>query len=111
MSLIDIFAWIVLLILVASGIAIFFIAGSLPGHIAKSRGHPWATAVTVAGWVQLQTHPFVEDPADVFPRNARHRGDVALAQFLPDDDTAAAEFVAESLGEVEQRSAKMRRCL
>jgi hypothetical protein len=50
---IDIFAWIVLLILVASAIAIFFIAGSLPGHIAKSRGHPWATAVTVAGWVTL----------------------------------------------------------
>lgn len=44
--MIDIFAWIVLLILVASGIAIFFIAGSLPGHIAKSRGHPWAQAVT-----------------------------------------------------------------
>src|SRR6185503_12295741 len=51
--MIDIFAWIVLLILVASGIAIFFIAGSLPGHIAKSRGHPWAQAVTVAGWVTL----------------------------------------------------------
>jgi hypothetical protein len=51
--MIDIFAWIVLLILVASAIAIFFIAGSLPGHIAKSRNHPWAQAVTVAGWVTL----------------------------------------------------------
>ena len=51
--MIDIFAWIVLLILVASAIAIFFIAGSLPGHIARSRGHPRATAVTVAGWVTL----------------------------------------------------------
>jgi multidrug resistance efflux pump len=51
--MIDVFAWIVLLILVASAIAIFFIAGALPGHIAKSRGHPWATAVTVAGWVTL----------------------------------------------------------
>ena len=51
--MIDVFAWIVLLILLASGIAIFFIAGSLPGHIAKSRGHPWAQAVTVAGWVTL----------------------------------------------------------
>jgi len=29
----------------------FFIAGSLPGYIAKSRNHPWAQAVTVAGWV------------------------------------------------------------
>lgn len=49
----DIFAWIVLVILVASAIAIFFIAGSLPGHIARSRGHPWAQAVTVAGWITL----------------------------------------------------------
>lgn len=53
MSALDIFAWIVLLILVASALAIFFIAGSLPGRIAKSRGHPWAQAVTVAGWVTL----------------------------------------------------------
>jgi hypothetical protein len=53
MPFLDIFAWIVLLILVASAIAIFCIAGYLPGHIAKSRGHPWTQAVTVAGWVTL----------------------------------------------------------
>ena len=46
-------AWIVLLILIASLIAVFCIAGWLPGHIAKSRGHPWAHAVTVAGWITL----------------------------------------------------------
>jgi hypothetical protein len=27
--------------------------GYLPGHIAKQRNHPWAQAVTVAGWVTL----------------------------------------------------------
>ena len=53
MSGLDIFAWIVLLILAASALAIFFIAGWLPGHIAKTRGHPQAEAVTVAGWVTL----------------------------------------------------------
>jgi hypothetical protein len=53
MSFLDLFAWIVLLILVASALAMFFIAGCLPGHIAKSRRHPWAQAVTVAGWVTL----------------------------------------------------------
>ncbi len=53
MSFLDLFAWIVMLILIASGLAMFFIAGYLPGHIAKSRGHPWAQAVTVAGWVTL----------------------------------------------------------
>jgi Protein of unknown function (DUF3302) len=50
---IDVFAWIVLIILAASAIAMVFIAGSLPGYIAKSRHHPWAEAVTVAGWVTL----------------------------------------------------------
>ena len=53
MSFLDLFAWIVMLVLVASGLAMFFIAGYLPGHIAKSRGHPWAQAVTVAGWITL----------------------------------------------------------
>lgn len=53
MSTLDIFAWIVLIILVASAFAVFFIAGWLPGHIAKHRGHPYAHAVTVAGWVTL----------------------------------------------------------
>ncbi|WP_166206926.1 hypothetical protein [Bradyrhizobium septentrionale] len=36
MSGYDIFAWIVLLILVASAIGVFCIAGWLPGHIAKA---------------------------------------------------------------------------
>ncbi len=51
--MLDLFAWIVLAILVASAVAMVFIAGSLPGHIARKRGHPWAEAVTVAGWVTL----------------------------------------------------------
>jgi len=42
MSGYDIFAWIVLVILVASAIGVVCIAGWLPGHIAKTRGHPHA---------------------------------------------------------------------
>jgi membrane-bound acyltransferase YfiQ involved in biofilm formation len=53
MSGYDIFAWIVLIILVVSVVAVVCIAGWLPGHIAKARGHPYADAVTVAGWVTL----------------------------------------------------------
>ena len=53
MTVLDIFAWIVLLILVVSAVAVFCILGWLPGHIAKSRGHPWSAAVTVAGWITL----------------------------------------------------------
>jgi hypothetical protein len=53
MSFLDIFAWIVLIVLVASTIAVVCIAGALPGRVARSRGHPWAQAVTVAGWITL----------------------------------------------------------
>ena len=56
MSLLDIFAWIVLLVLVASvaqPVAVVVFLAMLPGMIAKKRNHPWAQAVTVAGWVTL----------------------------------------------------------
>jgi uncharacterized BrkB/YihY/UPF0761 family membrane protein len=53
MSGFDIFAWIVLVILLAAIVTVFCIMGSLPGHIARNRGHPQAKAVTVAGWITL----------------------------------------------------------
>lgn len=53
MSALDVFAWIVLGILLAVIVLVIYLMGSLPGHIARSRKHPWADAVTVAGWVTL----------------------------------------------------------
>jgi NADH:ubiquinone oxidoreductase subunit 6 (subunit J) len=53
MSFIDIFSWIVLIILVAIIVAVFVAIGMLPGHIARKRGHPWAEAVSVGGWATL----------------------------------------------------------
>jgi uncharacterized BrkB/YihY/UPF0761 family membrane protein len=53
MSLIDLFAWIVLVVLIATLIAIFVALGMLPGHIARQRKHPWAQAVAVGGWATL----------------------------------------------------------
>lgn len=53
MSGYDVFAWIVLIVLLGSAIGVFCIAGWLPGHIANSRNHPYAQAVTVAGWITL----------------------------------------------------------
>lgn len=46
MSGFDIFAWIVLIILVASLVA------AAAGHVAKAPAHPHAQAVTVTGWLQ-----------------------------------------------------------
>lgn len=53
MSFIDIFAWIVLLVVIATLVAVFVALGMMPGHIARRRGHPWATAVAVGGWATL----------------------------------------------------------
>ncbi len=53
MSGYDIFAWIVLLILLAVILFVIWLMGSLPGHVARRRGHPWADAVRIAGWITL----------------------------------------------------------
>lgn len=50
MAFLDIFALIVLLVLVAAVIAIWVILGMLPGRIARSRHHPQADAINVCGW-------------------------------------------------------------
>ena len=50
----DIFAWIVLLVLVASTVArVLSSPAGCRATSPRSRGHPWAQAVTVAGWVTL----------------------------------------------------------
>ena len=51
MSGLDIFAWIVLVVLIATAIAIFVFLAMLPGKIAKQRNHPQQAAINVAGWL------------------------------------------------------------
>ncbi len=53
MSFIDLFAWIVLIVLVVSTVAVLIFLAMLPGSIARRRNHPWSEAVNVAGWVTL----------------------------------------------------------
>lgn len=53
MTALDIFAWIVLLVLVASSVAVVIYLAMLPGMVARKRNHPWAQAVAVGGWVTL----------------------------------------------------------
>ena len=53
MAFIDIFAWIVLLVLVATAVAVFVALGMMPGRIARKRGHPWPVAMTVGSWATL----------------------------------------------------------
>jgi hypothetical protein len=51
MTGLDIFAWIVLIVLAASTVFVIVFMAMLPGMIAKRRSHPWAQAVNIAGWV------------------------------------------------------------
>ena len=51
--MIDIFAWVVLIVLIVTLVGIFVALGMMPGHIAKKRNHPWAEAVTIGGWATL----------------------------------------------------------
>jgi hypothetical protein len=49
----DIFAIFCLSFLALTIVAIVVLLGMLPGYIAHKRHHPYATAVTIAGWVGL----------------------------------------------------------
>ncbi|AXI45391.1 hypothetical protein C1J03_04665 [Sulfitobacter sp. SK012] len=51
MSVLDIFAWVVLIVIIGTVIVVFVFLAMLPGRIAKQRNHPQYEAVNVAGWL------------------------------------------------------------
>jgi hypothetical protein len=55
MSGLDIFTWIVLVIVIACVIALFLVVGWLPGHVARLRHHPWAKG-SVSHFLLQQPH-------------------------------------------------------
>ena len=50
MTGLDIFALIILLVLLVTAVAAWLILGMYPGKIARERGHPQAEAIAVCGW-------------------------------------------------------------
>ena len=51
----DIFALVVMGVLVAFVILLVVKIGPIPGNIAKRRGHPQADAINVLGWIGVVT--------------------------------------------------------
>lgn len=51
----DIFALIVLGILIAAVIWMVVMLGPVPGNVAQGRGHPQADAIRVLGWIGIIT--------------------------------------------------------
>jgi len=51
----DIFAFVVFAVLLGTAVLLIVLLGSLPGKIARKRGHPQAAAVNAAAWISLIT--------------------------------------------------------
>lgn len=55
MDFLDIFALIVIAILLAMTIWLVVLLGSMPGNIARKRGHPQTEAIQALGWIGIIT--------------------------------------------------------
>jgi len=53
--MLDIFALVVLLLLVGVGIWLIVFLGNLPGNIAREAGHPQTDAIVALSWIGLLT--------------------------------------------------------
>ena len=53
MTGLDIFALMVLGVLVATALGLFALLGLLPGRVARQREHPQAEAIGIASWLAL----------------------------------------------------------
>jgi len=53
--LLDVFALIVIGVLIAAVIWIVVLLGPMPGNVAEKRGHPQADAIRVLGWIGIIT--------------------------------------------------------
>lgn len=55
MTFLDVMTLAIILIVVASTVALLLWLASVPGKVARARGHAQADAVNVAGWLSLLT--------------------------------------------------------
>lgn len=53
MTFIDLFAWFIFLLTIASVVGIFVFLGLWPIRVAQARNHPQRDAIKVASWVAL----------------------------------------------------------
>jgi uncharacterized BrkB/YihY/UPF0761 family membrane protein len=53
--MLDYVALFMIFFLICALAAVIVVVGSLPGKIARRRGHPWPDAVSAASWIGLAT--------------------------------------------------------
>ena len=57
MTGIDIFAWIVFIVILLSVVVVFVTLAQMPGKTARARSHPQAEAINIASWLGLLLKP------------------------------------------------------
>ena len=78
--MLDIFALIVLAVLLAAAIWLVVLIGNLPGKMARAADHPQADAIAILAWVGLLTMGIGWFVALVWARVKPVGNDAALAQ-------------------------------
>jgi NADH:ubiquinone oxidoreductase subunit 6 (subunit J) len=53
MAGLDIFAWIVFVVILVSVVVVFITLAQMPGKTARERNHPQAEAINIASWLGL----------------------------------------------------------
>jgi type VI protein secretion system component VasK len=108
----DIFAFVVFGVLVAAVLVIVVGLGSLPGSIARKRGHPQAAAINVASWLGLATAGLLWPLALIWafwvPQPTRPSELAPEQQPQLASDSAAKEQLAQIQARVDSLQAALR---
>jgi cytochrome c biogenesis protein CcdA len=91
MTGLDVFAFVVMAVLLSAGLYIVFVLGALPGRIAAQREHPQADAIRVAGWVGILTLGVAWPLALIWAYSRATDSQLAAAVRRLDDRVAALE--------------------
>jgi hypothetical protein len=92
----DIFALVVIAVLLAAIVAVVVGLGSLPGAIARKRGHPQAAAVNAASWLGVATLGLLWPLAFVWAFY-KQSAPAAVEQEPPDDRLACMQARLDAL--------------
>ena len=87
----DIFALIVITLLIAVVIWLVVLLGNMPGDIARKRNHPQAAAITALGWIGVITMGVGWFIAMVW------------AYYIPDNPEAAESDLQERVNNLENQ--------
>ncbi len=94
--MLEIFALIVLGVLVAAGIWLVVTIGNIPGNIARAAEHPQADAISVLAWIGLLTLGLGWFVALVWARMEPVRPSAALDERVRELEARLARMEADS---------------